>query len=435
MESIGLAIASVLYLVCLIIGLFALSVLEWRGFACIASIVFWAWFYSGTPYDDRGYNGSIQFVLFSITIANIHALVVVMKGVDKKKHDIRAVALLCIVYCFVFITFAPKSVWIAQEEEDGPSCQWGWVVDEECAKMCNERGGPMCRLLCAHLVCIEERRPESPTETTFNGWSNKNTASGPLPRRDDHKECGCAPGEVIVTRDKWCIGPEVPPKKKDVVPPQRDDYADLSRECSDAGCVIWRRDETRSGPAIPSEIKDVMEKIRQSGSAIVQPGKDGIVTISSKSDPSLRVRTDPDQVFNLAREPDPLPTPEPIHRLKEVHETLEKIRQTGAVHAREEIGMMTITSVSDPSLTVTTDTQTVYDWREKRSRPNIVEYRYRVIETWDEMAKRFGEQVCITETIDWAESVLFCRDRCDKEESTNRFHFSTCWERCLNIIL
>ncbi len=167
--------------------------------------------------------------------------------------------------------------------------------------------------------------------------------SPPLPTEECLK---CAPGEVIVTGGKWCIGPEIPP-------------------------------------------------------------------------------------------PDPLPKPEPLQApsLKEVHDTLEKLRQNGAVHAREENGMMTITSVSDPSLTVTTDTQTVYDWREKRSRPNIVEYRYKVIETWDEMAKRFGEQVCITETIDWAESVLFCRDRCDKEESTNRFHFSTCWERCLNIIL
>lgn len=143
--------------------------------------------------------------------------------------------------------------------------------------------------------------------------------SPPLPTEECLK---CAPGEVIVTGGKWCIGPEVPP-------------------------------------------------------------------------------------------PDPLPKPEPL--------IIDEDCVTTDVFGQEPLYLETDGNVGSSP--------------EPTHRPNIVEYRYRVIETWDEMAKRFGEQVCITETIDWAESVLFCRDRCDKEESTNRFHFSTCWERCLNIIL
>ncbi len=278
---------------------------------------------------------------------------------------------------------------------------------------------------------------------------------GPLPSPPPlpTEEClKCAPGQVIVTGGKWCIGPEVPPPDPlpEPEPSPQWDVEKCVRACEEQdgpACRLLCRGgplprikdpEPEPLPAPPlKEVHDTLEKIRQNGPIDVRLETDGKVTVSSRSDPSLAVTTD-DRIVSELHEPPNVAgsSPEPTHRSK-VYDMLEKIRQNGAVHAREENGMMTITSVSDPGLTVTTDTQTVYDFREKKLREpsNIVEYRYKVIETWDEMAKRFGEQVCITETIDWAESVLFCRDRCDKEESTNRFHFSTCWERCLNIIL
>jgi hypothetical protein len=218
--------------------------------------------------------------------------------------------------------------------------------------------------------------------------------SPPLPTEECLK---CAPGQVIVTGGKWCIGPEVPPP--DPLPePEPSPQWDVEK------CI-----------------KDCEEQGERACRLLCQGG------------PLSRIKRP---------EPEPLPAPP----LKEVHDTLERIRQNGPIDVRLETnGKVTVSSRSDPSLAVTTDDRIVSELHEPPNvagsspepthRPNIVEYRYKVIETWDEMAKRFGEQVCITETIDWAESVLFCRDRCDKEESTNRFHFSTCWERCLNIIL
>lgn len=254
--------ASVLFCLCALLVVACIISLGAKGFPFIATIAFWIWFYSGSSMTERGYSNWMEIGIVAMFVLNMAVLSAVVDSLDDNGRGSIGLAILCILYCFVFIMIAKHGVYRPEAVLDVQPCDGGCVMSDVFG--------------------------QEPLHLETEGY----VGSGPEPTR---------------------------PLKVKQEPPNKVEGLDT--------------------------------------------------------------------------------------------EMYAKIQATGVVSARFEDGKVTVTSVYDPSLTLTTDAETLFNHRQQTT-----------------------QYVCITETVEWPERLMYCRERCASSyTNADPFRFATCWELCRKI--